>query len=261
MGRTRSSTWRARESMDAPDPAAFTETNVRAVEHILGAARRHQLERLVHVSTVLTLSQPDEPPVRLTTPYERSKLAGERLVEVYARAEGHAVIVHPTRVYGPGPLNDANGLTKMIDLYLRGRFRFRIADGGARANYVHAADVARGIRLAAERGRSGAHYVLGGDENLSLGAFLGRVGAVAGRPRRIVPIPRLAARAVGLAGELRGRICGETSLTRGWVDVFLRDLPVDVEPTRRELGYLPRPLDRGLRETMNWLGMTGGEGM
>lgn len=242
------------------DPAAFTETNVRAVEHVLEAARRHGVERLVHVSTALTLSPPNDTPPRLATPYERSKLAGERLVETYAREDGDAVIVHPTRVYGPGPLNDANGVTKMIDLYLRGRFRFRIADGGARANYVHAADVARGIRLAAERGRSGEHYVLGGDENLSLAAFLGRVGALAGRRRQVVPIPVFLARGVGLAGELWGRLRGETSLTRGWVDVFLRDLRVDVEPARRELGYVPRPLDRGLRETLHWLGMPGEEG-
>jgi farnesol dehydrogenase len=242
-----------------PDPAAFSETNVRAVEHVLEAARRYGVERLVHVSTALTLGARDGRSPRLATPYERSKLAGERLVEAHARENGHAVIVHPTRVYGPGPINDANGVTKMIDLYLRGRFRFRIADGGARANYVHAADVARGIRLAAERGRSGSHYVLGGDENLSLAEFLDRVGALAGRRRRVVPIPAAVARGVGLAGEVWGRICGATSLTRGWVEVFRRDLPFDVELARREIGYIPRPLDRGLRETLDWLGVPSEE--
>lgn len=240
-----------------PDPSAFTETNVYGVEHILDAVRRHRVERLVHVSTALTLSRPNQS--RLATPYERSKLAGERLVEAYARNDGHAVIVHPTRVYGPGPLNDANGVTKMIDLYLRGLFRFRIADGGVRANYVHAADVARGIRLAAERGHSGAHYVLGGSENLSLAGFLRRVGELAGGRRRMVPVPRFVARGVGLAGELQGRLCGATSLTRGWVEVFLRDLPFDVEPARSDLGYAPRSLDRGLRETLTWLGAPGEE--
>ena len=242
-----------------PDPSAFTETNMCGVQHILDAVRRHRVERLVHVSTALTLHRPDPSPSRIATPYERSKLAGERLVEAYARNDGHAVIVHPTRVYGPGPLNDANGVTRMIDLYLRGLFRFRIADGGARANYVHAADVARGIRLAADRGRSGAHYVLGGTENLSLASFLRRVGELAGGGRWMVPIPRFVARAVGAAGELQGRLFGATSLTRGWVDVFLRDLPFDVGQARSELGYAPRSLDRGLRETLTWLGTPGEE--
>lgn len=235
------------------DPSAFSETNERAVAKLLDAARHHGIRRLVHVSTALTLGPGDRRAAGGATPYERSKLAGEQLVEAYARDHGHAVIVHPTRVYGPGPLNDANGVTKMIDLYLRGRFRLRIADGGARANYVHAEDVARGIRLAAERGRTGSHYPLGGDENLSLRGFLDRVGSLAGRSRYTLPVPPAVARGLGLAGECWGRLSGETSLTRGWVGVFLRDLPVDVRSTCRDLGYVPRPLDRGLRQTIAWL--------
>ncbi|HSM07911.1 MAG TPA: NAD-dependent epimerase/dehydratase family protein [Gemmatimonadota bacterium] len=239
------------------DPSAFTETNERAVAKLLDAARRHGIRRLVHVSTALTLGRAEGGPPAGATPYERSKFAGERLVEAYAREHGDAVIVHPTRVYGPGPLNDANGVTRMIELYLRGRFRLRIADGGARANYVHAADVARGIRLAAERGRSGRHYALGGDANLSLGAFLDRVGELKGRRRRTVAVPVSVARGIGLAGEWWGRLSGETSLTRGWVDVFLRDLPIDIGPARRDLGYVPRSLDRGLRQTIDWLARRG----
>ena len=235
------------------DPSAFTETNERAVAKLLDIARHHGVRRLVHVSTVLTLGRDGGRSPAGATPYERSKLAGERLVEAYAKQDGHAVIVHPTRVYGPGPLNDANGVTKMVDLYLRGRFRLRIADGGARANYVHVDDVARGIRLAADSGLSGRHYPLGGDENPSLRDFLARVGSLAGRPRYTLPVAPAVARGLGLAGEFWGRLSGETSLTRGWVDVFLRDLPVDVGPTRRDLGYVPRPLDHGLRQTIDWL--------
>src|SRR2546426_8456040 len=100
------------------------------------------------------------------SPYEATKRAGERLVEAYALSGRHAVIVHPARVYGPGPCNDANALTRVIDLYLRGRFRVRLEDGDVLGSYVHAADVADGIRRAAHAGRPGAHYVLGG-ENLS----------------------------------------------------------------------------------------------
>ena len=243
----------------SPDPSAFTEINERAVERMLEAARRRGVERIVHVSTVLTLptrtngGAAGTTPYDSKTPYERSKRAGERLVEAYAREGGDAVIVHPTRVYGPGPLTDANGVSRMIDLYLRGRFRVRIADGGVRANYVHVDDVARGIRLAATRGDSGAHYVLGGRENVSLAAFLALVDSLAGRRRWMLSIPPGLARRVGHAGEIWGRATGETSLTRGWIDVFLRDLPCDVAATRRALGYAPRPLRRGVRQTMDWL--------
>src|SRR2546426_456845 len=108
----------------------------------------------------------------------------------------HAVIVHPTRVYGSGPCNDANAVTRVIALYLRGRFRVRLDDGDVLASYVHAADVADGIRRAARAGRSGAHYVLGG-ANLSFRAFLDLVGEVSGGRREVVALPRAAALAAG----------------------------------------------------------------
>lgn len=238
----------------ASDPAEFTEVNVEGVRHVLEAARAHRVRRLVHVSTVLTLGAggPGDSPSPVT-PYGRSKLAGERLVEAYAAQGRHAVIVHPTRVYGPGPLNDANGVTKMISLYLRGRFRARIADGGALANYVHVDDVAEGIRLAAAHGRAGGHYVLGGGENISLEGLLERVADISGVWRQVVPLPPRLARAVGSAGELLGRLGMGTSLTRAWVEALMRDLPVDITPARRELGYSPRPLDTGLEEVLRWL--------
>lgn len=238
----------------ARDPAEFTEVNVEGVKNVLEAARSTDVHRLVHVSTVLTLRHRDPTASPSTiTRYERSKVAGERLVEGYAEEGRHAVVVHPTRVYGPGPLNDANGVTKMISLYLRGRFRARIADGGARANYVHADDVAEGIRLAAAHGRSGRHYVLGGSENITLERLLEKVAELAGVRRQVVPLPPALARGVGAAGELLGRLGVPTSVTRAWVEVFMRDLPVDITPARRELGYSPRPLDAGLAEVVRWL--------
>lgn len=238
-------------------PSDFTAVNVQGVERLLDAAAHEEVRRLVHVSTILTL-----PPYRTApacgrhaapTPYESSKLAGERLVEAYAAGGRHAVIVHPTRVFGPGPLTDANGVTKMIAFYLRGRFRLRIADGDVLANYVHAEDVAYGIMRAAESGRSGAHYVLGGEENVSLAALLALVGELAGIHHGVLALPPFAAFAVARAAELWGRLGGRPPLTPSWVRSFLEDRRVDITPTRQELGYAPRSLRQGLRETIAWL--------
>lgn len=238
----------------SPDPSEFRDANVTAVRWLLDAARDSGVERLVHVSTWLTRRPAGTGTLPGSiTPYERSKAAGERLVEAYAAEGHHAVIVHPTRVYGPGPLNDANGVTRVVSLYMRGRFRFRIADDDVRANYVHAGDVACGIRLAAARGSAGAHYMLGGSENLSFREFLDCVATVSGRRHHMAVLPSFVARGAGAAGELWGRLGQPTSLTRAWVDVFLRDLPCDISRAREELGYRPRSLIAGLSQTINWL--------
>lgn len=242
------------------DPAEFTAVNTQAVDTLLEAAFREGVQRLVHVSTILTLPPYRPAPLngsaQRPTPYEESKRAGERLVESYAASGRRAVIVHPTRVYGPGPLSEANSATRVIALYLRGRFRVRIADDDVLGNYVHAADVAAGIRLAVRRGRTGAHYVLGGDPrdaNVSFLAYLKLAGELAGVKRRVIALPRRAALAAAHAALLWGRLGGTAPITPGWVRVFLEDRRVDVTPARRELGYDPRQLREGLGQTIAWL--------
>src|SRR2546430_11192520 len=108
----------------------------------------------------------------------------------------------------------------MLFRSLRGRFRVRLEDGDVLGSYVHAADVADGIRRAARAGRPGAHYVLGG-ENLSFRAFLDLVGEVSGVMRRVVALPRAAALAAGDAALLWGRLAGDVPITPGSVCVFL----------------------------------------
>jgi nucleoside-diphosphate-sugar epimerase len=229
------------------DPHEFRAVNLDAVAELLEAAEREGVQRLVHVSTVLTLGL-EAKRGRALTPYEATKLEGERLVEASPRA----VIVHPTRVYGPGPLNDANGVTKVIAAYLGGRFRVRLADGDVQANYVHVRDVADGIVLAARRGRPGAHYVLGG-ENTSLRGLLSIVARLSGVRRWVYPLPpRVAVVAAG-AVELCGRVIGQVPITRDWVRLFLEDQRVDTSVTDAELGHTPRGLEEGVRETLEWL--------
>lgn len=229
------------------DPQEFRAVNLDAVAELLQAAEREGVQRLVHVSTVLTLRL-EEKRGRSLTPYEATKLEGERLVEACPTA----VIVHPTRVYGPGPLNDANGVTKVIAAYLTGRFRVRLDDGDVQANYVHVRDVADGIVLAARRGRPGAHYVLGG-ENTSLRGLLACVARLSGVRRWVWPLPpRLAVAAAG-AVEVCGRLVGQVPITRDWVRLFLEDQAVDTSVTDAELGHTPRGLDDGVRETLEWL--------
>jgi nucleoside-diphosphate-sugar epimerase len=243
------------------DPDEFRDVNIRATASLLETAQRAGVERLVHVSTILALPAFRPALIRgraqRLTPYEESKIAGDRLAEEYAHDGLEVVIVHPTRVYGPGPLTDANAVTRVVAMYIAGRFRVRVADGDVEANYVHADDVALGIIRAAKHGRRGAHYVLGGRENLSFADFLNLVGHIAGRRRRCFAAPAGVALAIARAAETWARLGGSTSITPGWMRVFLEDRRADISSSRRELGYRPRSLRSGLSETIRWLRANG----
>jgi len=245
----------------SPHSEDFTSVNEDAVRTLLELAAAENVSRLVHVSTILTLPPFRPAPVngrsQLATPYERSKREGESLVQAYAASGHHAVIVHPTRVYGPGPLHDANGVTKAVVLYLRGRLRVRLADGDVLGNYVHADDVAAGITLAAAKGGSGAHYILGG-ENASFRELLELATRLTGVRRTVLPLPPAAALTVAGAAEVWGRLTGHCPITQSWIRVLLEDRRADITPARQDLGYQPRALAEGLRQTLAWLARNGG---
>jgi len=248
----------------APDPDTFRRLNAGAVEGLLKAALAAGVRRFVHVSTVAAL--PPARPARQwgiphrPTPYASSKLAAEATVRGYAAKGLETVIVRPSRVYGPGPWNHANGTTRLMAMYLGGSLRCRIADGDVHANYVHVADVAAGIELAALRGRAGAAYNLGG-EDASLRGYLDVIREVSGVRRRVIALPAQLVLAAAYLGALWGKLGGEPFLTPDWLNNFLEHRPVDIMASRRDLGYRPRALREGVRDTLAWLmvGYEGGE--
>ncbi len=245
------------------DPREYFRINTDSVEMLLRFSVKHRILRFVHVSSVLAL-----PPVqkatawgipRRATTYGQSKRASELLVQKYV-ADGHdAVIVRPGRIYGPGPWNDANGTTKMMAMYLEGRFRVRLADNDVQANYVHVDDVAAGMVLAARYGRNGQAYALGGG-NASLAEFLGIVANQTGVHRHVLKTPPQVVLPIAQLGSLWGWCGGSVCLTPSWLNNFLEHRPLDISSTRAGLGYAPRSLETGISQTLNWLlGIGGGE--
>ena len=45
----------------------------------------------------------------------------EHVVAAYVNQGLSVIVVNPTRVFGPGLLTEGNSVTKMIQLYLRGK--------------------------------------------------------------------------------------------------------------------------------------------
>lgn len=234
------------------NPAEYHEVNVTGTDAACGAAAAAGVGRFVHTSTNLVEPADASGPRPLLTAYQTSKAAAERVVLHHVAGGLHAVIVRPGRVFGPGPLTQANSVTRLIDQYRRGLFRTRLADGGARANWVFVADVIAGLLLAAAAGRAGTAYTLGG-ANLSVAQFLAVVADVTGHRRMVVPLPRALARAMAGIAERAARLGGTPFITRDWVKLFVCDWPSSSALAERDLGYAARPLRDGVAATVRWL--------
>jgi dihydroflavonol-4-reductase len=189
-------------------------------------------------------------PAELAGPYTRSKYFAEQAALSAARAGLSLVVVNPTLPLGLGD----DGLTPptaMLCQYLEGRMPLAL---NFALNLVDVRDIAAGMILAAERGRSGERYILGG-ENMSLKQLAGTLDRMTGRRAVKAWIPGAVAFAAGVATEwIANTVTGRTPVaTAEGVRLALRSAPLDSGKARAELGYAPRPIGRALASTVAWL--------
>ena len=171
------------------DPDRMMAVNVEGTRNVVRVARTAGVARLVHTSSTVTLGE--EPGTvghegtvhrgEYLTTYEHSKVEAERAA--FAEAGSLDVVaVNPASVQGPGR---STGTGKILLDAVNGRLPLMV---DTTFSIVDVDDCARGHLLAEERGTPGERYVLSGF-TLSVGAALGMLGDLTGRPARVRLIP------------------------------------------------------------------------
>jgi dihydroflavonol-4-reductase len=233
--------------------------------NLLQAAAAAGPQRMVYVSSATTIGVPEGPdgqpaprsrparesdtrfPIRDGAPYFVLKAMMEEMVLAEAARGLPVVVVNPTFCVDEF---DARRTTAQLMLPLaKGKIPAHLP---GQVNVVATRDIGAGILLAAQRGRIGQRYILGG-ENMTSRAFLERCAQVAG-----VPAPR---RAMSLA--LAERLSMATEL----IAVATRTRPLfpltgirmakhgqayDISLARRELGYEPSRIDAAIERAYAW---------
>jgi dihydroflavonol-4-reductase len=169
----------------ARDRSQFYEVNVEGTRRILAVAADVGVRRVVYTSTVGALGIPkdgrpgtEETPVGIDDMvghYKRSKFLAEEVARDFARQGLPVVIVNPSTPIGPGDIKPTPTGQMIVD-FLRGRMWAYLDTG---LNLVAVEDVAAGHLLAAERGKPGERYILGG-RNLTLWEIFHILGRLAG---------------------------------------------------------------------------------
>ena len=235
------SLWRRR-------PRDFDEINVNGLRHVLAAARSAGARKVLYTSSFLALPPAGRAEPMQANDYQRTKVIAEQIA-IRAEDAGVPMIrLYPGVVYGPGEITEGNLVGRLVRDHLGGRLPGIIgADRIWSCAYV--ADVARGYVEALERGRAGSQYQLGGENVPQMRIFdLVRERTGRARPWRI---PYAAADALGAVEELRERLAGAPPLvTRGAVEIFRHDWPLDSGAAARDLEYRVTPLAEGLAATL-----------
>ncbi len=246
------------------DPEAMYASNVEGSRHVLDAARKSDVSRIVYTSSVATLGlhadgtpSDEDTPVTLAEmigPYKRSKFLAEQAVEDLAREWNLDVVtVHPAAPVGPRDIKPTPTGRMVLDA-ARGRMPAYVDTG---LDIVHVDDVATGHRLAFEQGERDRHYILGG-KNLSLRDILGQVAGITGRRRPWVRMPHAAVLPVAYLAEGWARFSrNEPSITVAGAKLARKHMYFSHQRAQDELGYRPRPAHQALVDAVDWFAAHG----
>lgn len=247
-----------------PDPDAMLKANVEGSRAVIRAACAAGARRVVYTSSVATLGIPgdggdgdEETPVSLADmigPYKRSKFLAEQEVHRLVREEGApVVIVNPSTPVGPRDVKPTP-TGRMIVEAASGKMPAYVDTG---LNIVDVDDVADGHLLAWDKGGIGQRYVLGG-ENMTLGAILGEIARITGRPAPKVCIPHAVVLPLAHVAELWARAFGgEPFATVDGVNMARKKMFFSSGKARRALGYAPRPAAEALARAVAWFRENG----
>ncbi len=242
----------------------FFQTNVEGTRLVMEAARDEGIERVVYTSSIAALGTcrdrtpaTEETPATLADrigPYQRSKFLAAQVASEFAGRGLPVVIVNPSSPVGIGDHKPTPTGQIIVD-YLNGRM-FGYVDTGL--NIVDVDDVAAGHLLAAERGRVGERYILGG-ENLTLKQILDILAEVSGRPRVRLRVPHAAAQAWSYVDVALARLNPRRtpSATPEKVRLSRRCEFFDPVKAVRELGFPRTPAREALRKAVEWYVATG----
>jgi nucleoside-diphosphate-sugar epimerase len=119
-------------------------------------------------------------------------------------------------------------------------------------DFADVRDVADGLILAGEAGRTGETYIVSGDR-ISVRYILDSVRQATGRAFRLVRIPlKLAAFVAGFTPFYYRWTRKRPRFTSYSLDVLRSNSHVSHAKATRELGYHPRPLFESISDTAHW---------
>ena len=212
----------------------FFETNVLGTQQLLESARRHGVERFVHVSTdevygsIESGSWREDHLLEPNSPYSSSKAGSDLAALAYHRTYGLSVMVtRCSNNYGPRQFPE-----KVIPLFVTnlkdGHKVPLYGDGLNVRDWLHVDDHCRGVLLVLESGRAGEIYNIGGGTELTNRDLTDRLLALCGRDASMI----------------------EPVIDRLGHD---RRYSVDWSKIKDELGYEPQVgFDEGLAATVQW---------
>jgi dihydroflavonol-4-reductase len=249
--------------LGASNPQEIYDANVAGTRNLLEAARLASVRRIVVTSSVATIAVDRGPALpneatesrieEMIGDYKRSKFMAEKEALRAARNGMPVVVVNPTTPVGPGDWKPTPTGRIIVD-FLNGRMPAYVETG---LNWVPVEDVARGHWIAAECGRVGERYILGG-RNMLLKEVLDILARISGRPSPRLRLPHAVAMAAGYADHALSRILNRNPrIPLEGVRMARHKMFVACSKASDELGFNAGSVEAALERAVAWYGQNG----
>ncbi|MBK3519196.1 NAD-dependent epimerase/dehydratase family protein [Carboxylicivirga marina] len=242
------------------DKSDFYNTNVVGTQNIIAAAIATKVRRCIFTSTAGVYDASIAGPITeesavsssLFSDYEETKYEADKII-MNEPSRMEMIIVRPTRVFGPGNMSESNGVTRLIQMYARGKWHIIPGNGTAMANYVFIDDVVMGHIQAYKYGCDKECYILGG-ENVSYNQFFTALQHSTGRYYYLFKLPKCAMLFIAYIMQGYTKVCSSSPLiTTKMVRKFLANWNVSSNKAMNEINYQPTMFTEGLEQTVAWL--------
>jgi nucleoside-diphosphate-sugar epimerase len=241
-------------SYKSKDSASARAINVEGTRHLLEAARKSGVARVVHVSSVVAIgacvgeeTMDESTAFNLAdcgVDYVTTKRAGEEIALGMA-VDLDLVVVNPGAIFGP--VERRSNTARFIRQVALGKGPIAAPPGTI--GVLGVADAAEGTILALDRGRRGERYLLV-ESSISSRALFDAVAREFGRRGPLFTLPRVIWPALVLGARGWDRFFPIDLAPPQGLVMLARDLRFDASKARRELGWSPRPFAEVLRSTI-----------
>ncbi|RUM41930.1 MAG: oxidoreductase [Desulfobulbus sp.] len=237
-------------------PEMFHLVNVTATGNLLEAAKKNNVGRFVHCSTVGVQGEIDDPPAdeeyrfKPGDHYQESKKEGELLARKYFSEGLAGTVFRPVGIYGPGDTR----FLKLFKPVSKGMF-VMIGSGKVLYHMTFIDDLIDGILLCGSRPEAlGEVFTLGGERYTTLQELVDLIAEVLDKSKTGIRIPYAP---VYWASVVCDKVCKRIGVSPPLyprrVEFFSKDRAFSIDKAQRLLGYSPRvSLRDGLARTAAW---------
>ncbi len=234
------------------------KVNVDGTNNVLLACQENNIPKLVYTSSVHAIrelpkgevmSEPEEVnPDWVKGHYAKSKAIATNLILKQNRESLKTVVVYPSGIIGPHDYKLSNVSQVFVD-YLMGRLRAYLKGG---YNFVDVRDVAKGLILAAQKGKDKNGYILSGNE-IRVKELLDMIALYTGRKKVKTKLAYWFILAMSYFAEAYYKILKQKPLfTHYSVVVLHSNYAFSNQKAKTELGFKVRDINTSIKDTIRF---------